>query len=273
MSLDVRGAPVVGVGATPSVSWIHVPAVRSGLLAAWASAWLAGSVSLDEAVDAVSGDDARHTASGLPGSHPDRAGALADVMVAWRRHGAGVRLVLPVAGDVRGLPGPAAFRDAALEAGEAVVGGPLGAVPSVVGFGPSSAPTSVVWQVFAIEPAPPDFVDLTDAQFELVTAIRETATALTAADVAGSADQQALAEARRAGEQLELPRGFPQRAVALLAQAERMQAVLDLALADPVGGAVDRFGIAARTSALRPLITTVRRARLAGYNAAAETSS
>jgi hypothetical protein len=45
--------------------------------------------------------------------------------------------------------------------------------------------------------------------------------------------------------------------------------VLDLALADPAGGAVDRMGMAARTSALRPLATAVRRARLAGYNAEA----
>jgi hypothetical protein len=55
--------------------------------------------------------------------------------------------------------------------------------------------------------------------------------------------------------------------VALLAQAERLQAVLDLALSDPAGGAIDRMGMAARTSALTPLATAVRRARLAGYNA------
>jgi hypothetical protein len=55
--------------------------------------------------------------------------------------------------------------------------------------------------------------------------------------------------------------------VALLAQAERLQAVLELAFADPTGGAIDRTGISARTEALRPLATAVRRARLAGYNA------
>jgi hypothetical protein len=55
--------------------------------------------------------------------------------------------------------------------------------------------------------------------------------------------------------------------VALLAQAERMQAVLDIAASDPLGGAVDRFGASARTAALRPLATAVRRARVAGYNA------
>src|SRR3954468_1051940 len=74
---------------------------------------------------------------------------------------------------------------------------------------------------------------------------------------------------RRAGERLTLPPGFPPRAVALVAQAERLQAVLDLALADPAGGAIDRMGMAARASALRPLATAVRRARVAGYNAEA----
>jgi hypothetical protein len=81
---------------------------------------------------------------------------------------------------------------------------------------------------------------------------------------------QVLVAWRRAGEQLNLPPGFPARAVALIAQAERLQAVLDLAARDPTGGAIDRTGISARLGALRPLATAVRRARLAGYNALAE---
>jgi hypothetical protein len=44
--------------------------------------------------------------------------------------------------------------------------------------------------------------------------------------------------------------------------------VLDVAALDPIGGAIDRIGIAARAEALRPLATAVRRARIAGYNAA-----
>jgi hypothetical protein len=57
--------------------------------------------------------------------------------------------------------------------------------------------------------------------------------------------------------------------VRLVAQAERLQAVLDIAALDPTGGAIDRTGIAARTAALRPLAMAVRRARVAGYNAEA----
>jgi hypothetical protein len=244
--------------------------LRSGALAAWSAAYFAGRVSLDQVVDAVTGPDAPHQVAGLPGSGSELA-PLREVLVAWRRNGAGVRVVLPVAGDVRGVPGPGEFRTAALEGGEAAVGPGLGIVPEVVDYYPSSAPSTVTWQAFATEPAPVDYVSVADAQYELTTAIRESATALAAADVAGGVDDiaDALSDARRAGERLNLPPAFPPRAIALLAQAERMQAVLDLALSDPAGGAIDRMGIAARTSALRPLTTAVRRARLAGYNAEA----
>ena len=180
--------------------------------------------------------------------------------------------MLPVAGDLRGLPGPAAFRSAALDAGEAVCGATLGLVPTVVDYAPSSAPSTVLWQAFAVGPAPVDQTVVAEAEYELSTAIRETAGALPPADLAGWMGDvtDALRDARRAGEKLNLPPGFPPRAVALVAQAERLQAVLDLARRHPTGGAVDRAGIAARDDALRPLAHAVRRARLAGYNALAE---
>jgi hypothetical protein len=225
---------------------------------------------VDQAADAVIGDDAPHQVGGLPAYDVELA-PLREALVAWRRAGGCVRVVLPVAGDVRGLPGPAEFRSAALERGEAVVGCGLGVVPDVIDHHPSSAPPTVLWQAFVIDPVPVDFVSVPDAQYELTTAIRESASALSAADVAGWVDDIAdtLRDARQAGERLNLPPGFPPRAVALLAQAERLQAVLDLAFADPTGGAIDRTGIAARTAALKPLATAVRRARIAGYNAEA----
>ncbi len=240
--------------------------IRCGPLAAWANAFVVGRVSLDQVVDeATWPTDAAHRVDGLPD-----ASSLRDLVVAWRRTGEPVRTVLPVPGDVRGLPGPAAFRDAALTAGEAVLAGELGAVPETVHHAPSSAPWDVTWTVWAVHPVAEDHVSLPDAQYDLTTAIRETAAALAVADVAGrGGDADALHEARRASERLRLPPGHPPRAVAVLAQAERMAAVLELALADPVGGAVDRMGMAARDSALRPLTVAVRRARLAGYNALA----
>ena len=241
--------------------------VRSGALAAWAGAWLAGRLSLDQVVDATTGDDAAHVVRGLPGFDSDVA--LRDALVAWRRRGVPPRLVLPVPGDVRGLPGPAELRAAALEAGEAVVAHGLALVPEVTGYAPSSAPPSVVWTAFVAAPAPDDAITVREAQYDLTTAIRESASALVGAGVSGSsADVPALlAGARRAGEVVNLPADHPPSAVALLSQAERLQTVLDVALVDPLGGAVDQYGMAARTDALRPLATAVRRARLAAYNA------
>jgi hypothetical protein len=244
--------------------------VYSGPLAAWAAAFFAGRVSVDQAADAVTGSDAPHQVGGLPAFDVELV-PLREVLIAWRRASGSVRVVLPVAGDVRGVPGPAAFRGAALELGEGVAGRGLGVVPEVIDHAPSSAPPTVLWQAYPVEAAPPDYVSVSDAQYELTTAIRESASALSAADVAGWIDDIAdtLHDARHAGERLNLPPGFPPRAIALLAQAERLQAVLDVAFTDPTGGAIDRTGIAARTAALRPLATAVRRARLAGYNAEA----
>jgi hypothetical protein len=249
---------------------------RSGELAAWTSAWLAGSVSLARALSGAIDRDRPHQVAELPDAEgllgPDGEPVpLREALLAWQRAGASVRLVLPVPGDVRGLPGPPALRSAALDAGEAVCAPGLGLVPEVIDYAPSSAPPTVLWRAFPSEPAPPDPLTVRDAQYELTTAVRESASALAAADVAGSATDLAerLHRARRAGEHLNLPPCWPSDAVALLAQAERLQAVLELAREDPAGGAIDRGGVAARAEGLRPLATAVRRARVAGYNALA----
>ena len=240
---------------------------RCGPLAAWANAFFAGLVSLDQVVDAVTGRDSPHVVCGLPG-FLDAPVPLREALVACRRTGGAVRVTLPVPGDVRGLPGPAPFRAAALAAGEAVFGPDVGLVPAVVDHRPSSAPPSVQWRAYRVDPAPPDPESIGDAQYELTAAIRDSAAALKAAEVGGQRGEigPALTSARRAGERLNLPPGFPPRAVSLLAQAERLQAALDLAGSDPLGGAVDRVGASTRTDALRTLATAVRRARIVAYN-------
>ncbi|MEO6886883.1 MAG: hypothetical protein ABI232_11465 [Jatrophihabitantaceae bacterium] len=245
--------------------------LRSGVLAVWCNAWLAGHCGASEVIGAVTGSDAPHQVGGLAEFDVELV-PLREVLITWRRSGDPVRVVLPVAGDVRGLPGPAPFRSAALETGETVYGGGIAIVPQVITHTPSSASPTVLWHAFEIEPAPTDHLQLSEAQYELTTAIREAATALSAADVAGRIEDisDALRDVRRAGEHLRLPPRFPSPAVALVAQAERLHAVLQIALSDPTGGAVDRTGIAARAEGLRPLVTAVRRARIAGYNALIE---
>ena len=237
------------------------------MLAAWGNALLDGTTRPGDLVDAVTGGDAPHQVEDGTGAS---AGLLETVLI-LRRSGGRARLVLPVPGDVRGLPGPDEFRAFALDVGEAVVVPGVGLVPEVTTYEPSSAPPMVTWHAYEIGPIPPDELDVRQAQYELSEAIRDAATALAAADVGGGPTGvlAGLREARRAGDVLDLPPGFPPTALATIAQTERLQAVLDLAATDPIGGAVDRFGMSARALSLRPLADAVRRARLAAYNATA----
>jgi hypothetical protein len=267
-----------------------VDKLRCGPLAAWASAWLAGLVAFDDVVVAVSAGapvvaapahSRRSSMSDLPGTSDGQGVAVGELLIAWRRSGAPVRLILPVPGDVRGCPGPASFRAAALDQGQAVVGASVGTVPLVVDHRPSSAPPTLVWRRYDVDAAAVDFFSVPDAQYELTEAIRDCATAI-AREVRAGGDSRSLAElttgaelvddvdvstelaaARRAGERLNLPPGFPSKAVMLIAQAERMSAVL--AIADATSA---RPATADRTAQpLAPLIIAVRRARIAGYNA------
>ena len=69
--------------------------------------------------------------------------------------------------------------------------------------------------------------------------------------------------ARAAG----LPPDHEAVALSILSRAERLAAVLDLAMADAPGGAVTHGQALARDSALRPLADAVRHAVVAAYNA------
>ena len=274
--------------------------VRSGLLAAWSSAWLAGEVGYDEVIDAVTGDDQPHRVVGLvdavdvhpaatvdpvtlagpsgPGQEPPDAFGQPGVPLGWLlaalrdRWSTAPRLVLPVPGDPRGLPGPGPFTDAALQAGEAVLGDGLGVVPTITRHGSAvgSATISVRWTVFPTGDPSPDPITVAEAERALGAAIREATSALLVADVASWRPEigERVARTRRPSDP-RLPPRCPPRAVRLLAQADRLADVLDLADADAPGGAVTGAQALARDEALRPLRTAVRRARIAAYNAAA----
>src|SRR5262249_27828819 len=241
--------------------------LRSGARAGWTSAWLAGDAASDDVLRATVGGDAPHQVAGLS----DGLAPLSEALITWRRRGGSVRLVLPVAGDVRGLPGPAQFRSCALDAGEVVIGGGLGLVPDIPDRPPRTAPPTVTWHAHVIDEPPPDPLAVAEAQRELTEAVRDAASALAAADVASWVDDvsDALADARRAGERLNLPPRFPAPAVRLVAQAERLQAVLDIAALDPTGGAIDRTRIGAPSGAPRSLATALPPPPVARSNAAA----
>ena len=126
----------------------------------------------------------------------------------------------------------------------------------------------MLWTAYEmVEPAP-DPLTVPEAEHDLTAATRDAASALAALDVASWRPEVAdeLARMRR-GVTPELPPGHDGRAVRLLASADRLAAVLDLARADAPGGAVTGAEARARDDALRPLAAAVRRARQAAYNA------
>ena len=216
----------------------------------------------------VTGDDEPHRVTGLPGATGETPLGWA-LPVLRERSPEGVRAVLPVAGDPRGLPGPGPFTTAALEAGEAVVGRGLGLVPRITEHGSAADRTcSVLWTAYEVAEPAPDPLTVPEAEHDLTAATRDAASALAALDVASWRPEVAdeLARMRR-GVTPELPPGHDGRAVRLLASADRLAAVLDLARADAPGGAVTGAEARARDDALRPLAAAVRRARQAAYNA------
>ncbi|MEU6482285.1 hypothetical protein ABZ858_36575 [Streptomyces sp. NPDC047017] len=250
---------------------------RSGRLAAWGNALLAGLVSPDDAVLAVVGEDAVHRVAGLPGE----SGPVGLTLALGRLRALGVdalRVALPAPGHPLGLSGPPEFNARALEAGEAVVchGAALGLVPEVHEAGPAGdVHAEVVWHVLAVRDAPPaDVPSLGEAERELAQALREATEVLSRLDVAGSGPvAEAAVEAYRAraeaGREVLAP-GYPARAARVLELAQRVGLLVSLAYGNGHGGAVSASEMAARGEALRPVERTARRAQVAAYNSVVE---
>jgi hypothetical protein len=246
---------------------------RSGRLVAWGNAVLAGVVSPDTAADQVSGADAWHRVSG-----PDRDETTLPVLLAGLRS-AGVRgllLVLPVPGDPSGLPGPPAFNNSALDAGQAVLtvgGDPRGLVPTVDPVDPDGPPGVVVrWHVEAVlSRAGYHLPSLAEAERELSETLREVTAALSELDLARWRPQlaEALSEIRSGSGAPGLAPGYPGRAHRVLASAQRLAAIADLVRTDPAGAAAVG-STATRVALLRPLATAARRATVAAFNSVAE---
>ncbi|MFE0176948.1 hypothetical protein ACFWZ2_32055 [Streptomyces sp. NPDC059002] len=250
---------------------------RSGRLAAWGNALLAGLVSPDDAVLAMVGEDAVHRVEGLPGESGPVGLTLA--MGRLRRLGVtGLRVALPAPGHPLGLSGPPEFNARALDAEEAVVafGAPYGLVPEVYEAGPDGdVHVEVVWHCLPVREAPPaDVPSLGEAERELAEALREATEVLSRLDVAGSGPvAEAALDAYRAraerGREVLAP-GYPPRAVRVLELAQRVGLLISLAYENGHGGAVSASEMAARGQALRPVERTARRAQVAAYNAYVE---
>ena len=126
-----------------------VAARRSTRFAAWTRAWRAGLVAYDEIADEIAGDE-EHVVSDAPGTWTDQTLREALSMLS-KLHPDEIRLVLPAAGDPRGLPGPGAVhRRQRCYAGEGVIAGSFGFVPELREYtsGSGDTFTTVRWQMF-----------------------------------------------------------------------------------------------------------------------------
>jgi hypothetical protein len=242
----------------------------SATLTVWASAWLHGSAAPDAVIDGlhtwaglhevVAADDATARQLDLPA--PDAVPtSVVGLLAATRRAGAGAgQLLLPVPGDVRGLPPNGRLAAAALTSGEVAVfaGAELAAVPTAVADG------VLRWTVFSDGPLPPaPEPALVDAEHGLRGAVRQAATTLVELDVARHRPgvRAEIAETLEHRVRPPWPEGTPGRALRVLEQADEVEAILRVADPDNLGGAVSASVAAARAAALRPLFTAVREAR------------
>jgi hypothetical protein len=247
----------------------------SATFTVWSSAWLAGAAAPDDVLDALApwalahdvqaGDEdtAALTSLSAPGTP---VSSLAFLLATLRRHsprGTAARLVLPVPGDVRGLPGPGVFSREATAAGEGVLfaDAGLGVVPTAV------AENVLRWTVHPVtDPGPPpEYVPLNQAERDLREQVRRSASVLTSLGVARHRPgvREEIAAALRARPESLWPAGMPAQALRVLQHADEVEAILAAAHVDEPGGALSASAAEARREALRPIDTAVRVARRA----------
>ena len=234
-------------------------------LALWAAA-RRGGTSADEVLAALAGTGfsagVRATTpeiaelTGLPGPGAASAGS-ADLLPVLDRGGS-VELLLPHAGDLRGLPPRGRITVPALDAGAVVV---------LIGRGVGIVPMDGQWRVFDCPGGHPG-LDLVTAM-ELIDSSMARATGqLQQADLSRPAER--VRERVRdimLAEAVDLPPAMPPRASALLAKTISLEAVLAVAAGHETAALTSReLGLV--DDALRPLASAVREGRRAAVSAA-----
>jgi hypothetical protein len=221
----------------------------------WLNACLRGSVGPDDFAEAVRDGDPQHLVVDWPLS--GEAVPLDQLPAAvLRASGTTAAVALPVAGDLLGLRGPAAFNTAAVDAGEAVVlnGAGVGLVPSVDA-------RTVLWQAGPAEEAP--VLDRAEEGRQLRQVLVRTTADLVRLDVASwqpeIPDLLLNVHQRPA---LSLPSDLGSRAHEDLERAVLCLDVVDLALRDE-GGAATAYEMAERRRCLTDLDRAARRVAVA----------
>ncbi|MDQ1617232.1 MAG: hypothetical protein QOJ60_3171 [Actinomycetota bacterium] len=222
----------------------------AGRLAAWGGTALAGRLSPDAAAEAVAGgQDAGHRVFGVDG---EADGVSLTYALARLRTlgGTGLRLVLPLAGDATGLPGPPAFNEKAVSRGGAVlvVGLSLAALPEGRG----------TWSVHPVARVTVGGPSCDEAHRELRDALRECTELLSRLSVARWEPAAAELLAHRAAQQAALPPSHPASAHLLLEVASRVASIVAVAR-DGADGSTTAAEMSTRAAALRRLDIAARR--------------
>lgn len=219
---------------------MHLPSVR---LASHLNALINGQLSVEVAAHAVTGADVAHhviDADQRLGLDPLTAVPLESVLANLRMaERESWLLALPIPGAMGALRGPRSLNEAAVQAGEAVVG-----VTAGVALVPSQVGPAVQWRVFAAE-RPFTILTPYDAERALNEVVLESAAELTRLEVAAGTRP-------RGDGSLRLAPGYPSRQLATAERAARLLEVADLALADE-GGAISAFEADQRFRVLRRL--------------------
>jgi hypothetical protein len=272
----------------------------------WANAWLAGQAAPDDVLDALSLWAPRHSvtaydsvaagSTGLPWPDLDDAGAvslLPTIRSIARREPTAISIALPVPGDVRGLPAGSALQRDALSAGEAVIVGSadqqaVGLVPDFQyrecddnadypdldgldgsGFDPDPMLSALSWTVYSLPGVPAaDGLDLGAAEYELRSAVRAAADALTRLRAGGTGpdveDPRGLvAQVLESTRAHQAPQHAPSRALRVLETAAHVDAIITVSAGLMPATAQSSTDAQIAGDALRPLSAVVRSARLA----------
>jgi hypothetical protein len=273
----------------------------SATLSVWANAWLAGQAAPDDVLDALShwaptqsvtaydAVAAGHT--GLPWPDIHDAGIvslLQTLRTAAGRPATGtpsIAVVLPIPGDVRGLPPGSQFGRDAISAGEAVIvthpedpGKAVGLVPDFE-YDESDDELAIPglaalsWTVYSLPGVPViDHIELGEAEYDLRLAVRSAADALTTIGL-GSAGVD-VEDPRGMVEQLlesaghhQIPESAPSRALRVLENAAHVDAIITVSAGLSRIGPQSLSEAQIATDALRPLAAVVRSARIAALTA------
>jgi hypothetical protein len=266
-------------------------------LSVWANAWLAGAAAPDDVLDALSQWAPKHSVTaydsvaagrtGLP--WPDLTDSGAVALLQTMRTAAGraasvpsIGVLLPVPGDVRGLPAGTQFQRDAVAAGEAIIVGHDES--DVVGLVPDfeydddddepqfdAEPTALSWTVYSVPTPPPtEHLDLGEAEYALRDAVRSAADALGAIRAAGTdvADPRGLVEqVLESGRGHRVPEHAPSRAVRVLENAAHIDAIITVGSGLIPIGLQTSSEVQIASDALRPLGGVVRSARMAAVSA------